>query len=438
MTCPLLRPTSVSTARLTSCRALLAAAGLAGVLMAPAGAGAQALDTRLVAAGLSAPVYATAPLGDGRVFIVEQAGTIKAAQNGTTGTFLSIPVDSSGERGLLGLAFDPGYADPASAGFRRFFVDYVDAATQQTVIASYRTSAADASQADTSSRVEILRIDQPAGRNNHKAGWIGFKPGDASDLYIAVGDGGSANDPDNNAQNNGVLLGKMLRVDVNRDDFPTDAARNYAIPSTNPYVGVTGARAEIWASGLRNPYRNSFDRLTGNLWIADVGQGAREEIDLVAAASAGGLNFGWRIREGDIHTPGISDPDKAGLTDPLLAYDHSFGAAITGGYVVRQAGSPLYGQYVFADYVSGRIWAIAGDGSVRSIGSATELTALLDAGSAGAIGHPSSFGEAADGSLFIVDYDGKVVQVVAVPEPASAVLMLVGGALLLRRVRRRR
>ncbi len=393
---------------------------------------AAALDTRLIASGLSAPLFATAPLADGRVFVVEQGGTIKIAQGGTATTFLTLAVATGGEQGLLGLAFDPGYATPASAGYRRFFVDYIDATTQDSVIASYRTSA-NASVADPGSRVEVLRLDQPDGRSNHKAGWLGFKPGDANHLYIATGDGGAANDPDNNAQNTGVLLGKMLRINVNRDDFANPDI-NYGVPADNPFVGAPGARGEIYATGLRNPFRNSFDRANGNLWIADVGQGAREEIDFIAAASVGGQNFGWRIREGNIATPGIGDADPGGLTGPLLDYDHSVGASITGGYVVRQVGSPLYGRYVFGDFISGRIWAIAADGSLQNLASAQDLTALLDAGAAGPLGNISSFGEGADGALFIVDYAGKVVQVV--PEPPAALLLLGGTALLLLHRRR--
>lgn len=395
------------------------------------------LNTQLVASGLSQPLYATAPLFDGRTFIVQKGGTIVVSQAGITSNFLSVAVSTSGERGLLGLAFDPGYADPASAGWRRFFVDYIDPVTQATVIASYRTSATNAALADPASRVEVMRIAQPAGRDNHKAGWIGFKPGDANSLYIATGDGGSGYDPDNNAQNTSVLLGKILRIDINRNDF-TDPNIHYGIPADNPFVGQAGVRGEIFALGLRNPFRDSFDRLTGNLWIADVGQDAREELDFIAATSRGGQNFGWRIREGDIPTPGINDPPRDGLTSPLLAYDHSFGAAVIGGYVVRQAGSPLYGMYVFGDEISGRIWAIAADGNPHSLADAIELTAMLNAGGGGALGAVASFGEAADGGLYIVDLNGKVVLVTAVPEPASALLLGAGAMLLAFAVRRRR
>jgi hypothetical protein len=401
----------------------VAAVSLLVAALLPAVAHAQ-LDTRLVAAGLTLPLAATAPLADGRTFIVERGGTIKVVLDGAVGNFLSIPVAGGGEQGLLGLAFDPGYADPASPGHRRFFVNYIEPTTLDTVVASYRTTD-NASVADPASRVEVIRIDQPNGFTNHKAGWIGFKPGDANHLYIATGDGGSANDPGNRAQNTNELLGKLLRIDINRDDFASPTV-NYAIPLDNPFVGQAGARGEIFALGLRNPYRNGFDRLTGNLWIADVGQGAREEIDFIAAASAGGQNFGWRQREGRIATPGISDPPTPGLIDPVLDYTRGYGASVIGGYVVRQAGSPLFGRYVFGDFVSGRIWAIDGSGTAgdQFIENAWELTALLDAGAGGVLGNISSFGEGAGGELFIVDYGGKVV--VVVPEPGTLALWAAG------------
>ncbi len=412
-------------------RYALTAAALA---CAAFGAAAATIDTALVASGFTRPLFAVAPLTDGRVFVVEKGGTIRVVDGGSVTPFLSLPVRTAGESGLLGLAFDPDYANPGTAGHRRFFVDYIDATTRDTVVASYRTADAGPLAADLSSRVEVLRIAQPAF-DNHKAGWIGFKPGDANHLYIATGDGGGGYDPGNRAQNPASLLGKMLRVDINGDDF-ADANINYAVPDDNPFVDDAGTRGEIFALGLRNPFRNSFDRATGDLWIADVGQDAREEIDFLSAASDGGQNFGWRIREGDIATPGIDDDDPGGLVDPLLVYPHEEGSSVTGGYVVRDAMSTLDGQYVFGDFVSGRVWAIDAAGGAQTLADATELTAWLDAGSGGALGNIASFGEGADGALYIVDYgsggsDGKVVRVVAVvPEPSSAALLLAGGGAL--------
>lgn len=409
-----------------TCRLLLPAClALAGA------AHAQALDTRLVADGLTAPLFATAPLADGRVFVVEQGGTIVAVQGGSASTFFTLPVATGGERGLLGLAFDPNYGVAGSAGYGRFFINYIDPATLDTVVASYRALPGAAS-VDLSTRTEVLRIDQPDFAN-HKGGWIDFKPGNANNLYIATGDGGDANDPLNNAQNTGSLLGKMLRVDVNRDDF-ADPNVNYGVPTDNPLLGRPGARGEIFAYGLRNPWRNSFDRLSGDLWIADVGQGAREEVNVLAAGSPGGQNYGWRVREGDIATPGVGGPLEPGMVDPDLVYDHSVGQSITGGYVVRDPTSPLNGKYVFGDFSTGRIWAVDADGSV-SFADAAELTALLDAGSAGPIGLVASFGEGASGELYIVDYNGRVLQVIGVvPEPAALALWAAGlGLLVLRR-----
>lgn len=381
---------------------------------------AAALDTRLVASGLNQPVFATSPLDDGRLFVVEKTGRIQLVQGGVASSFLNLPVATSGERGLLGLAFDPGYGVVGSEGYRRFFVNYIDPTTLDTVVASYRANAA-GTRALASSRTEVIRIDQP-DFNNHKAGWIGFKPGDANHLFIATGDGGSGNDPLNNAQNTGVLLGKMLRIDVNADDF-ADPDVNYGIPADNPLLTTPGARGEIFAYGLRNPWRNSFDRATGDLWIADVGQNEREEVNVIDAASGGGQNFGWRVREGDIATPGVGGPKTPDMVDPVLVYDHSFGSSITGGYVVRDASSPLDGQYVFGDFITGRVWAVDADGP-RTFASAVEITALLDAGGGGALGNIASFGEGANGELFIVDYGGKVVQVV--PEPGTVALWAAG------------
>lgn len=405
--------------------------------LALAGAPAHAaIDTQLVTNGLNSPVYATAPLADGRLYVVEKGGTIRLVQGGSTSSFLSLSVSTSGEQGLLGLAFDPGYANPASPGFRRFFVDYIDPTNGDTVVASYLRNAVNPNIADPASRVEILRIDQPAGLTNHKAGWIGFKPGDTSNLYIAVGDGGGGNDPLNSGQTRTTMLGKMLRVDINNDAFPADPNRNYAIPSTNPFVGAAdGTLPEIYNLGLRNPWRNSFDMANGNLWIADVGQSAREEIDFIAAASSGGQNFGWRIREGDIATPGIGDPPVPGLTGPILVYDHAVGQSITGGYVVRDPSSDLYGRYVFADFVTGRIWHVAADGTPKTMADAVEITALLDAGAGGVLGQISSFGQGPNGELYIVDFGGKVVQLV--PEASRVAMTALGLLVLGWQVRRR-
>src|SRR5690349_6570486 len=291
------------------------------------------LQTKIVASGLDRPLFVTAPSGDSRLFIVEQGGAIKILQNGavlpTPFLNLSSSVDTSGERGLLGMAFDPNFATN-----RRFYVDYIDKTTLNTVVATYQASAAQPKIADAASGQTVLTVAQPAGLNNHKAGWIGFRPGEPNNLYIATGDGGGANDPQNRAQNLDENLGKILRVDVSADRFPNDNAKyGYAIPAGN----MTGGNPEIFASGLRNPYRDSFDRETGTFYIADVGQDKREEVDIGKA----GANYGWRTFEGTfLNFP--NDPPIPNHTPPIYEYDHNgAGASITGGYVYR--GSAIEG-----------------------------------------------------------------------------------------------
>lgn len=410
---------------------LLAATALAVAALAVSSAHGQisGLDTRLIGSGFTQPVFATAPLADGRVFVVEKGGVIKAVQGGVSTNFLSLAVSTSSEQGLLGLAFDPQYGLAGSAGQGRFFINYIDPGNGDTVVASYRTAG---NVANPASRVEVLRIDQPNGLTNHKAGWIGFKPGDRNNLFIATGDGGGSNDPSNNAQNRNVLLGKMLRVNINADDF-ADPNINYGVPSDNPFFGQAGRRGEIFSYGLRNPWRNSFDSANGDLWIGDVGQNALEEVNLIRGSSTGGQNFGWRLREGDIATPGVGGPRPADNVDPVLVYGRSSGVSITGGVVVRDAASPLNGHYVFGDFGFGNIWALPADAADLSFARAINVTAALDAGAAGALGNISSFGSGPGGELYIVDYGGKVVQVV--PEPAAALLLLAGLAVLLARRR---
>lgn len=384
-------------------------------------------QTVVVGSGFSAPVFAASPVPGGPVYVAELGGAIKAVQNGVVSSVLTIPVGTGGEQGLLGLAFDPNFATPGSPGHQRFFVNYIDPTSRDTVIASYRIGPGGV--ADPASRVEVMRVDQPSGRSNHKAGWIGFKPGDANHLYIATGDGGGSNDPDNVAQNLGSLLGKMLRIDINRDDFASTSV-NYAIPLDNPFVNTAGAAGEIFAYGLRNPFRNGFDSATGNLWIADVGQGAREEIDFIAATSPGGQNFGWRVREGDIATPGVGGPLQPGMVDPVLAYPRSFGTTVTGGVVVHGAHyGALDGQYLFADYGSDRIWSMAADGSFQSMAGTTEWTSVLGAAGAGLLSNIVAITEGAAGEIYFVDISGRVVALV--PEPGSVAMMLAGAMLLL-------
>ncbi|KQV95629.1 hypothetical protein ASC91_25345 [Pelomonas sp. Root1237] len=386
--------------------------------LALAAAAGPAFAATLVGSGYEQPVFLTAPSGDSRLFIVEKTGRIKVQDSGgTVSTWLNLSgqVDTGGERGLLGLAFDPGFANNG-----RFYVDYIDKTTLSTVVASYTVNGAGA--VDLASAKTVITVAQPAGRSNHKAGWIGFSAADPGHLYVATGDGGSGNDPDNNAQNLSSNLGKLLRITPN-------AAGGYTVPTDNPFVGVAG-NDEIWAYGLRNPYRNSFDRQTGDLWIGDVGQGAREEVDFASAASGlgRGANYGWRVREGTIATPGISDPTPPNLTEPIYDYGRANGdATVIGGYVYRGgADASLEGKYVFGDYISGRIWTLNG-------GTATPLASPFGGSTL------TSFGEGGNGALYAVGIDGNVyLLAAAVPEPAPALLLALGlaaGSLFTRRRR---
>lgn len=281
-----------------------------------------------VVTGLAAPVHLTAPAGDARVFIVERAGRIRILQNGTLlpTPFLDISAltTTDGERGLLSMAFDPAYASSGN-----FYVYYTDL-SGNLVVARYRVSAGNANRADIVTTI-LLTIPHPTFAN-HNGGQLAF--GRDGMLYIGTGDGGGGGDPFGNAQNPALLLGKLLRIDVRT------SASGYAVPAGNPFVGQAGKRAEIWATGLRNPWRFSFDGGVGNLYIADVGEGQREEVD-VAADTAGGLNYGWNLTEGTLCF-NAATCDRAGLTPPVLDYAHDTtgGCAIVGGFVYRGSAMP--------------------------------------------------------------------------------------------------
>ena len=340
-----------------------------------------------VAAGLRLPLgVAHAGDGSGRLFIVEQAGRILIHDGGqvlpTPFLDVSALVSCCGEQGLLGLAFHPDYATNGL-----LYVDYTNTAGN-TVIARYRVSG-DSNRADPMSAQILLTVPQPFA--NHNGGQLAFGPDGF--LYIGMGDGGSGGDPGNRAQNLGELLGKMLRIDV-------DGASPYAIPATNPFRNTPGARPEIWAYGLRNPWRFSFDRQTGDLFIADVGQGAREEVNLQPAASAGGENYGWRRMEGTSCFNPPSGCNDGTLTLPVLEYEHTdpsrANCSITGGYRYRGARFPqLVGRYFYGDYCSGRIWNGIQSGQTWS-GSELVVTGLSI----------TSFGEDEAGELYVVYYGG--------------------------------
>jgi glucose/arabinose dehydrogenase len=356
------------------CVDVLAAVGLLTATVASA----HEFAMERVAAGLERPVFLTAPPADiERVFIVEQhTGRIRILRLSErmllATPFLTVPGISNGnEQGLLGLAFHPDYANN---GF--FYVYLTD---PDTNVVRYRVSP-DPDLADDTSETPVLSYSQP--QPNHNGGWIGFGPD--GHLYIASGDGGGSHDNDSghtsgtgNAQDvTNNLLGKILRIDVDGDDFPADAQRNYAIPEGNPFVSVTGDD-EIWAYGLRNPWRASFDFQTGDLYIGDVGQGHCEEIDVQPAASTGGENYGWRLREGVIATPdgGVGGPPPPGAIDPIFDYPHGgpetcsdpgtgfSGIAVTGGYVYRGPIGALDGRYFFADFGTAALWSLLWDGS---------------------------------------------------------------------------
>jgi len=343
------------------------------------------LEFEQVATGLANPVdLQEPPDGSGRLFVVEQPGTIRIIQSGAlvSTPFLDITsrVASGGEMGLLGLAFHPDFAQN-----RRFFVDYTSTAggTRHTVIAEYLESAADPNLAEPTENI-ILAVDQPFA--NHNGGQIAFGPDGF--LYVALGDGGSGGDPLGNGQNLSTLLGKLLRIDV-------DSAASYAAPADNPFVGLTGAD-EIWAYGLRNPWRFSFDRSTGRLFLADVGQGDFEEVDIITR----GGNYGWSIMEGNhCYPPPSATCDMTGLILPIAEYGHDEGGSVTGGFVYRgPLITRLRGTYVFGDFISGNLWGLSEESPgvwSRSLLLATGLNI-------------SSFGQDGAGELYVLDYNGTV------------------------------
>jgi glucose/arabinose dehydrogenase len=345
--------------------------------------------------GLSFPVFLTAPEGDARLFIVEKAGRIRVVVNGTLAAtpFLNISglVSTGSEQGLLGLAFHPDYETNG-----HFYVNYTDVAGN-TRIVRYTVSG-DANVADAGSAKPILTVNQP--EDNHNGGMIAFGPDDL--LYIGMGDGGGGGDPDGEGQNRESLLGDLLRIDV-------DAGDPYAIPPDNPYATHATFRREIWASGLRNPWRFSFDRNGSTLYVADVGQSTNEEVNAVPADLAG-VNYGWDIMEGtDCFS--TTPCNTAGLTLPVTEYDNdSDGCSVTGGYVYRGTTFPaLAGLYFYSDFCEG--WLR----SFRLVaGTATDEREWAIP----SIGNVSSFGEDGAGELYILSADGTVYRIQA-PEGES-------------------
>ena len=379
---------------------------LAAVSGPAAVAGQPALELQVVTADLDRPVVITnAGDGTGRLFVAEQDGVIRiitAAGALLPQPFLDISAQTSccGERGLIGVAFHPNYGVDGT-----FFVHYSDA-NGDTVISRFSVSAANPDLADIGSEVEILAVAQPF--SNHNGGQIEFGPDGY--LYIGLGDGGDGGDPGDRGQNLGLLLGKILRIDIDNQD----PGLAYAVPLDNPFVDVAGAADEIWAYGLRNPWRFSFDRLTGDLFIGDVGQGSWEEIDFQPSSSAGGENWGWRCYEGDAVYNSSGCGPIGGYEFPILTYSHSLGCSVTGGYRYRGSDNPnLYGVYIYGDYCSARIWGATSDN-----GSSWVETELFDASF-----FLSSFGESEDGELFVAKLSsfpsGAVYRIVDTSPPLS-------------------
>jgi len=341
--------------------------------------------------GLTEPLYVT-HAGDARLFVVEKPGRIRIVKfkDGAwrkIGTFLDIRSsvgDSGGEQGLLGLAFHPGYASNG-----RFYVNYTDNGGD-TVVAEYRRSTKN--QAAAGSQRIVMNLKQPY--ENHNGGWMAFQ---GNKLYIATGDGGSGGDPGDRAQDLRGRLGKILRIDPLDPDG--SGPKKFRVPDTNPYADG-GGKGVIWAYGLRNPWRNSFDRLTGDLWIADVGQSAYEEVN--QNGNARGSNYGWNKLEGRHLYPSGNRCQNDCKTLPIVEYGQSQGrCSVTGGYVSRRAGAALAGRYIFGDFCSGDIWDISATHS-----GSDPLPAPFASGRL-----ISSFGEGADGTIYLTDLRGSLWRV---------------------------
>lgn len=406
------------------------------------GSASAQLFSTLVGTGFTQPVYATSAPGDtSRMWVVQKSGQIRAlnTSNGVIGpTLLNLTGDTTAnllynagtEQGLLGLAFHPNFQ---TNGY--YFVSY---------------TTTDGGGAAGGNRIERFQVNPttlafvgrqtviqvPDFATNHNGGWLGFSPTDGM-LYASFGDGGGSYDPNNTGQNRNTILGKMLRLDVT-----SNTSVPYVIPSNNPFVGQSNVREEIWAYGLRNPWRNSFDRANGNLWIADVGQGQREEINFQLSSFTGGANYGWRLREGKIATDGgVGGAPPAGNVDPIVDIAHATGnRSITGGYVYRgnellDGGQLLNGTYFFGDYVSGRVYSFRYDGvnTPTLVDRTTEMNIIRDFNGNGVPGvtvrNVSSFGEDNFGNLYFIDFsDGEIFRIngATVPEPVTLCLFGAG------------
>lgn len=340
------------------------------------------------------PILLTAPPGDARLFVVQKGGAIRIVKDGATlpTPFLNLAgrISTGGEQGLLGMAFHPAYQ---TTGL--FVVNYTGT-NGDTRISLFRVGS-NPDVADPSSEQVILEVPQPF--SNHNGGMLAFGPHD-SNLYIGLGDGGSGGDPQNHAQRRNSLLGKMLRLRIT-------GSGQVVIPPDNPFTSETGARDEIWSLGLRNPWRFSFDRQTGDLYIADVGQDAREEINVTSGSASRGANYGWKIMEGGSCYQ-ASSCNQTGLTLPVLEYPRSDGCSVTGGFVYRGTRIPgLAGTYFYGDYCRGWVRSFRWSGSAVTD---RQEWATLNPGS-----QLVSFGEDAAGELYVLGQNGRVARIVAAP-----------------------
>lgn len=391
---------------------------------------AGAIAATRVASGLARPVFAASAPGDpNRLFIIEQhSGQIKILDL-NSGQLLATPfldiangeLTTGGEQGLLGLAFHPDYATNG-----RYYVYLTNASGDSEIWEYTRGGNADVS---ATTRNLVMTFDQPF--ETHNGGWMAFGPDGY--LYISSGDGGGSNDPSNNAQNINTLLGKLLRIDVNGDDFPTDATRDYAIPASNPFAGATPGADEVFAYGLRNPWRPSFDTFTGDVFIADVGEGAREEVNFIPAGTLGGRNFGWVVMEGtqvrDTTRPGNRPANDPSFTVPVYDYPHAVSAyggySITGGYVLRGPDAGAQGLYVFGDFVLGNLWTLrVFAGAAEDV---TNRNGQLRV-NGGDFDQIASFALDGQGRLYVVGLDGDVHRLSFSEGAGDAADLISGGA----------
>jgi glucose/arabinose dehydrogenase len=399
----------------TSVKFLAALAVVSSLLATPSEA--VNLKAELVTAtGLSFPAFGTAPAGQSGVLYISEQNNVAikilnlATKQFNSQAFLDLPNISGGQAGLSAIAFHPDYANNG-----KFYLNVFDSVDDRVKILEYQRSAGNPLVADVNSRREILSFDNIS--NSHNGGWLGFSPVDGY-LYIATGDGGLIPGPDYGkpAQDLSSPKGKILRINVNVDDYPLDTTRNYGIPATNPFE-FEGATTEAYAIGLRHPYRASFDRANGDLYIADVGSNLYEEVNVAPGDSGGGENFGWRALEGPFDNPNNNDPAPPGAIDPVYYYDRGVAAAIIGGYVYRGSSIPGFeGHYIFADAVTDAFGSLRYDGTTAH-DIVDRTSQLASPWSPNGYGQITSFGEDANGELYFFDRTGGDVYKIVAGEP---------------------